>query len=346
VRGIGRLRRTGRRIADLFVPRTIILLYHRIAELPSDPQLLCVSREHFGEHLQILRTLGRPERLTTLSQTWQNRSPGSLGVAITFDDGYADSLYNAKPLLQQYEMPATVFVASGYIGSQRGFWKDILARIFLQPGTLPRTLRLSIVGSTYVWDLGESAHYSSEVFERHRCWNVSLQNDPTARQCVYRTLCQLLQILPDKERAGILEELLTWAEVQPDDCLDCRVLSADEIVQLAEGGLVNVGSHTISHPVLSSLDLAAQREEIRRSRLCLEGILDSRITSFAYPYGGRSHYTAETVAAVHEAGFELACSNFNGIVRHGADIYQLPRFLVRDWDGEEFARQLGDWLSD
>jgi peptidoglycan/xylan/chitin deacetylase (PgdA/CDA1 family) len=81
-------------------------------------------------------------------------------VVITFDDGYADNLHNAKPLLERYDIPATVFVTTGHIGHEREFWGDELDRLLLQPSTLPELLGLSINGSPYQWELGEVAHYT------------------------------------------------------------------------------------------------------------------------------------------------------------------------------------------
>ena len=121
-------------------------------------------------------------------------------------------------------------------------------------------------------------------------------------------------------------------------------MTAEELVRLADGGLVEIGAHTVTHPVLSALPATAQLSEIQESKDLLEEILDRRVTSFAYPYGARSDYTDETVAAIRQVGFAHACSNFPGLVRKGIDRYQLPRFMVLDWDGEALARQVDHWF--
>jgi peptidoglycan/xylan/chitin deacetylase (PgdA/CDA1 family) len=343
--GMGRVRRVARGVANRFSTRAIILLYHRVTDLASDPQLLCVSPRHFAEQMQVLREATAPGPLQRLGETLRSDSPGHCASVITFDDGYADNLLEAKPLLERYDVPATVFISSGKLGSQSGFWKDVLERVFLQPGRLPQTLRLSIAGTPQQWDLGEDAEYGQAAFRQHAGWNVARPSDPTKRQRVYRILATTLRPLADAERERVLNDLVAWAGVDLATSSEHRTLTGSEVVRLAEGGIVEIGAHTVSHPVLSGLSVEAQREEIRGSKRQLEEASGQRIGSFAYPYGGRSHYTQETVRAVREAGFNLACSNFDGAVRRSADMWQLPRFLVRNWNGDEFARHLREWLS-
>ena len=104
-----------------------------------------------------------------------------------------------------------------------------------------------------------------------------------------------------------------------------------------------MGAHTTTHPVLSRLSLSKQREEIRKSKAHLEEILGQPVTSFAYPHGLKADYTQETVGIVRESGFECACAAFPGIVRGGMDVHQLPRFIVRDDDGETFAARISSY---
>jgi peptidoglycan/xylan/chitin deacetylase (PgdA/CDA1 family) len=343
IRGIERLQRMARRVMNLFVPQAIILLYHRVIDLPSDPQLLCVSPRHFAEHLRVLQRCGRTIQVKALGEALQSRNRGDYAIIVTFDDGYADNLYNAKPLLERYDVPATVFVTTGYLGSKREFWYDDLERILLHTGPLPETLGLKVNDRCYEWELG-SSECNQEADRSHHQWNVSRKDNPTLRHRLYRSLFEILHPLPDGKRQEVLNYLAGWAGMDTMHRPTHRTLLPEEVVQLADGGLVEIGSHTVSHPVLSTLPGNAQMDEISPSKARLEEILGHRVMSFAYPFGGRSHYTQETVGVVRDAGFDWACSNFAGMVRPDTDRWQLPRFLVRDWDGQEFAHRLSQWF--
>jgi peptidoglycan/xylan/chitin deacetylase (PgdA/CDA1 family) len=338
-----RSKQSARQFRNRFAHAPLILLYHRVAELESDPQLLSVTQSHFAEHLHILGQHARPMKLREMVRALRENNLPRRAVAVTLDDGYADNLYNGKPLLERYNIPATVYVSSGYVDTSREFVHDTLERLFLRPGRLPQQLALTIRGRTHQWDLEGEAYYSEEAYQRNRAWHVLKAETPTPRQHVYRSLCQLVYTLSDGERQSALEALMLWAGTTSVCRPTYRVLGAGEIRILAEGGLVDVGSHTVAHPVLSALPVVDQRDEVQRSKACLEEILGRPVTSFAYPYGGRSDYTAETVAIVREVGYDHACSNFEGLVGRGTDPWQLPRFLVRDWDGDKFARLLREW---
>jgi peptidoglycan/xylan/chitin deacetylase (PgdA/CDA1 family) len=118
-------------------------------------------------------------------------------------------------------------------------------------------------------------------------------------------------------------------------------MTADEVARLAESKLIDVGAHTVTHPVLSTLSISMQREEILGSKTRLEEILGRQVTGFAYPFGSQRDYTPETVRLAREAGFDYACSNFRDVIFSGIDRYQLPRIPVRDWGEDDFSRRLG-----
>ena len=334
-----------RRFRSQIAHAPLILLYHRVADLHLDPQLLSVTQAHFAEHLDVLRQHATPMALREMVRALRENNLPRRAVAVTFDDGYADNLHNAKPLLERYDVPATVYVSSGFVDTSREFVHDMLEGLFLQPGRLPQQLTLTVRGRAYQWDLGEEAWYSEAAFHRNRGWHVLKVENPTPRHHVYRALCQLFYTLPDGDRRSAFDALMTWAGARSASREPYRVLRSDEIRNLAAGGLVDVGAHTVAHPVLSALPPPEQQAEVQQSKASLEEILNSPVSSFAYPYGTRSDYTAETVSIVREAGYDHACSNFEGLVRQGTDPWQLPRFLVRDWDGDEFACRLREWRS-
>lgn len=344
-RVLGSLRRGVRWLAGRLAPGALVLAYHRVAEPARDPQMLCVTPGHFAEHLEVLGRHGRPVALRSLVQALREGRSDRRSVAVTFDDGYADNLLNARPLLERYDTAATVFVVSGHLGSEREFWWDELERILLRAGRLPPTLRLDINGSERLWELGEAADYSEAASARCRFWNVTEPDDPGPRQAAYRSLCRLLRNLPEPDRRGILDEIVAWSGGEGTARATHRALTADGLLRLADGELVDAGAHTVTHPFLSALPADAQRAEIGGSRSRLEDVLGRTVDGFAYPYGSRPSYTAETVSLVREAGFTHACASFAGVVRRGTEHFQLPRAVVRDWDGDEFARRLRGWFG-
>jgi peptidoglycan/xylan/chitin deacetylase (PgdA/CDA1 family) len=334
-----------RSAANLVAPPAIILLYHRVNALASDPQRLCVSPKNFGEQLEIVRRLGEPITLSTIDDVLHRGTGGRRQVVVTFDDGYADNLHNAKPQLERFDVPATVFVATRHVRAGSEFWQDELEKMLLRPGVLPDTLRLDIRGTTYQWELGPASHYDDAAYQEHFRWNVSRRDTPTPRHEIYRSLCDRLLPLTVDERLGRLEELRRWSRTDAAARPTHAPLTESELGELGRDGLVEIGSHTVSHAMLAALPKAAQQEEIVASKRYLEEVLGRPVTSFAYPYGGRAHYNGDTVDVVRDAGFARACSNFEGVVRSGVDRLQLPRFLVRDWPGDEFEARLRTWLT-
>ena len=335
------IRQTMEHYRNRFRHQVVVLLYHRVVDLPSDPQLLAVSPHNFAEHLEILNQRAQPLTLNDLNLAIQSNKLPRRGVVITFDDGYADNLQQAKPLLEHHGIPATVFIAVGQMGLQQEFWWDELERILLQPGTLPPSLSLTGNGAGFHWEIGEQREYSAEDFRRYRAWHVEQSEDPTCRHRLYRALYEFLHGLAPGARQCAIEELQRWAAQSSLGRPSHRALTAEQIVQLEKGDIIETGAHTMTHAALGSLTLEGQHEEIVRSKTCLEEIVGHPITSFAYPHGS---YSEDTVSLLQQAGFTHACSSETAVVRHDVDSFRLPRLGVRNWDGEQFNRWLNGWL--
>ncbi len=161
-------------------PAGLILMYHHVCDGRPDPFSLSVSPANFAAHLEVMKEHAYPLSLQQLNRAVLDRELQPRSVAITFDDGYASNLLAAKPLLQRHGIPATVFVTTGFLGSKRELWWDQLGRIFLEPGTLPSKLLLSIKGNSYSWELGEAQEYTVADSQRYRSWKAE-EEPPTAR---------------------------------------------------------------------------------------------------------------------------------------------------------------------
>jgi peptidoglycan/xylan/chitin deacetylase (PgdA/CDA1 family) len=303
---------------------------------------MAVSPQHFAEQMEVICKHYSPLSLNQLVEALQAGEIPRRAVALTFDDGYVDNLYQAKPVLERYGIPATVFVTAGQVGSKREFWWDELDRILLQPGSLPDKLHLKMNGNVYEWLLADTALYTEENFQRGRTWHVECKEDPSQRQHIFRNLYGWLRSLPFPAQQKILDDLQSWACVEGVARPTHRALSFDELILLEKGGLIQIGAHTITHPDLATLPAAEQRNEIEKGREFLEAILEHPVTNFAYPYGSSN---LETITILRDLNFLCACSSDPDAVWRDANRFALPRVVVRDWEGKTFERWLRWWVG-
>jgi glycosyltransferase involved in cell wall biosynthesis/peptidoglycan/xylan/chitin deacetylase (PgdA/CDA1 family) len=291
-----------------------ILIYHRVVELDSDPQLLAVKPKHFEEQMRYLRENFLIISLQELVKCLSQGNVPQNSVVITFDDGYADNLYNAKPILEKYGVPATVFVASGLVGSTREFWWDELEKIFLLNISRTKPLEIEFNGQQLVWPMDSAEKVRKTYLQVH--W--------------------LLKQIPHSFRKNFIDALYPWSGAEKDVRDSHRTLTASELQQLALGGLIEIGAHTVNHVVLARESPERQYEEIVTSKQALENILGMSVNSFSYPFGDHNDVSDSTPALVQKAGFNCGIANINGNVYPNASLYWLPRRLVRDWNIHEF----------
>jgi peptidoglycan/xylan/chitin deacetylase (PgdA/CDA1 family) len=134
-----------------------------------------------------------------------------------------------------------------------------------------------------------------------------------------------------------LDELAAWASVTRNARPEYRSLSTAEARQLAADGKFQIGAHTLTHPTLPAHTGDFQEREIRESKNLIESTLDRAVSVFAYPYGD---YTKETVGIVSRIGFSEAFTTREWPVTRRANPLEIPRYMVGDWGGDQFARKL------
>lgn len=332
--------KVNKKIKEHFESKGVILMYHRVADVTSDPWQLAVSPKNFEEQMQVLKELGSCIKLQDMASRIKDGKQIKKSIAVTFDDGYADNYIYAKPLLEKHDVPATIFVSSSFIGKNTEYWWDDLDRILLQPNTLPEELEINIQNKSHRWNLDKFRTYSQKECIEHRSW-LTWEASPTIRHQMYNEIWHLLSPQPDEVRRRVLHEMANWAGLEQAGRKENLPLSIDQLQKLVKGGCVEVGGHTVSHPKLSSKSLEVQKQEILQGKIFLEDVLERSIDTFSYPFGD---FTKETIPLVKEAGFKCACTTVSDFVRKEAGIFELPRFEVIDWNGEEFERKLYKWL--
>lgn len=314
-----------------------------LSPVDRDPQLLCVSPRNFARHLEILRDRLDIVPLSEIaSDVAAGRSPDGK-VAITFDDGYADNALAAAPILARHSAPATFFVTTANTNTCNEFFWDDLDRIFLSPGLLPRRLRLWLPNQPYEIDLGDASTYSETDAQPHRTWTVLEKSDPTPRHRAYRELCALFHDSTVARRRQVLEQLQAWSGIPKRDTH--RMMSVDELRQIAQNSLFEIAGHTVDHPKLATEAPDDQRCQIAENKRTLEWIIQRPISAFSYPFGTRRDFTNDTISAVEAAGCHFACANFEAGVTAGSDAFALPRIIVRNWSAVEFEQALSRWTA-
>jgi peptidoglycan/xylan/chitin deacetylase (PgdA/CDA1 family) len=302
----------------------LILMYHRIADEPLDHWGLAVSPERFDEQLRVLRRTRHP---LPLAEFVRNFVAGTLprdAVALTFDDGYADNLQAGLPRLVAADVPATVFLATGYLDNPGPFWWDELAR---------RVLTADRLNSSEIVVRGQTIHLETAGREN----GVVPVGAPNGRTAVLERVYEPLRQLNEAERRSAMIELRAIFPAGKDQPHLGRAMTGEEVRTLAASGLVTIGAHSVTHPVLPRLAADACRYEIVASKLTCGTLIEAPVDAFAYPFGEFNSAVCETV---RDAGFAFACSTQRGPVALASDLFALPRVYVANLDGDAFERRL------
>ena len=285
-----------------------IMIYHRVLAAPDPLFPGEIDREAFSRHLGLLKS---SFNVLPLQDAVRLARAGGLpprAACITFDDGYADNAVEALPILQRFGLPATFFVATGFLDGGR-MWND----------TVIELVRRAPGGS----------------FDARTAGLGHLPLDGVdARRAAIGTLIGHLKYLPMEERLAMVELLAAEADYGLAEDL---MMSSDQVRQLHAAGM-GIGAHTVSHPILAAMSDRAARNDIANGKRELEQLLQAPVPLFAYPTGKAGHdYGPAHVQIVKSLGFAAALATDWGVARPGAglDLFQLPRFTP--WDRGRLA---------
>ena len=278
-----------------------ILAFHRVLREPDplEPGQICAS-----EFERQLKAIGRWFIVLPLSKAVGLLREGALPVrsaCITFDDGYADNATIAAPVLRRHGMSATFFIATGFLNGGR-MWNDtIIETVRRAEG---KTLELPGVGLPAL-DI------------------ATLES----RRSALNQVIKALKYLPLEERQERADALAARAGAAlPSDLM----MTSDQVAELLRNGM-EIGAHTVNHPILANLQDDRAYAEIRDSRRELETLTGRPVTLFAYPNGKPgTDYLPSHVRMVRELKFAAAVSTAWGVATSKTDTYQLPRFTP--WD--------------
>lgn len=307
-------------------------MYHRIAQPESDVWEISVSEENFENQLQILKEKYKVVSLETLIEGVENGRIADKSIAITFDDGYLDNYLVAKPLLEKYQLPATFFICSGNIESNRKFWWDELEQLILFNKSLPNLLSVEINGVNVDYDLKGEAELDEELIQKHKSWKACSEPSPTKRSELFYKIWEKLKLLTHDQQQECLAKLRSWAAVD-SSFTQFPTITKKQISDLAISSLFHIQAHTVSHPSLPYHSEDFQKNEMETNVGGLKKITGKRVEFIAYPFG---NYNEITKHIAQEIGFKAAFTTDPVTIDKASDKYSLGRFQVYNQTGKEF----------
>jgi peptidoglycan/xylan/chitin deacetylase (PgdA/CDA1 family) len=294
-----------------------ILIYHRINDA-QDPFFPGTPVDAFKKQMAYLAANCAVLSLEDAVNRLKNRDLPDNAVVITFDDGYKDNFLNALPILKKLSIPASVFLATDAIGSDRVLWHDKVFAAFRE---------------THVAVL-EGVGHDSKVY------SLTTLEDKLFAQ---REVLKFLWSLADCERLFWIDRLVERLRVINMKAAPDLMLNWDEIRIMQQSGIV-FGSHTKTHPILSKVSTDRVRTEILQSKNVIEKNLGVPVTTFAYPVGRKQDFSESVKDLLKEAGYTCALTTMLGANEDDHDLFELKRATPWDNYTPAFATRL-NWYK-
>lgn len=308
--------RSLRLAASLFSPggargRLSVLIYHRVLARPDPMFPEQIDAACFSEQMELLARRFNVLPLAEAVQRLQSNSLDPRSACITFDDGYADNYTIALPILRRHGLTATFFIAAGFLDGG-WMWND-------------KVIEALRNCSSPVLDLTEIG------LGVHPLDSTALRRSSTD------ALLGALKYREPGERERAANQIVAISVV---DLGASPMLAGWQVRALHDAGM-EIGGHTVNHPILRRVTAQQAKREIATGKALLEALIGARISLFAYPNGkpGKD-YGPEHVAMVRQAGFAAAVSTAWGAARSASDVFQIARFTPWDPRPARFMLQM------
>jgi len=314
--------RIARLVRRLFLEEVRILAYHRILDTGSekpfqfDRNLISASVDQFDQQIRYLSKHYQPITFGDLIETinGDKRLP-RYPVIVSFDDGFEDNYRNAFPILKKYSVPATIFLATDYIGQPKTFWFDRV-----------------------VYNLRGAENLDLSRFDGPVIKNFSAECEENIA-----SVLRFLKKIPESQRLEILDLIESaFGDDYPEQGFpESRPMSWDQVREMTNAG-IEFGSHTVSHPILSKIDDRQLESELVDSRRMIEEQTHQSCQVIAYPVGGHDEYDQRTRKVAKKAGYLLGASYRTGTNIVGdMEMYDIRRLHVETYiDHPRFVAML------
>jgi len=283
-----------------------ILMYHRFSEAEEDNK---VSARVFDRQMFELKKNFNVLPLSRINDCIRQGKPApSNSIIITIDDGYEDFYRIAYPILKKYGLPATIYVTTDFIDGDLWLWPDKVSYILKNTGMAKLILK-TLDNTTK---------------------ELSLDKD-SGRAVAWSVVIDFCLSLGEKERRIFIDNMALDLEVSigPVPEPEYAPMSWTAIRVISENG-IEIGAHSRTHPVLSSLDMASLKDEIFGSKKIIEESISKPVSAFCYPNGQPADYNEQVKQVVIESGFSSATTAFHD--KYG---WQDPFEIRRNGVGKE-----------
>ena len=290
--------------------KTFVLMYHRVLSSPEDlPYFvqpgMYVDATTFERHIIFLKDRFKITFLADLVEKVLNGEDIGGSCAITFDDGWRDNYTDAYPILLKYRVPATIFLATGFVGTDKVFWPEEICHYLGQ-------------------NMANKSEYCTAPLSYLRLNEEICKYRQCKRETFFERSIEILKGCPPRDREEILEYFRATFKTNP---FPRQMLSWDEAREMQASGLIRFGAHTVNHEILDQISLLKAKEEICNSREELERQMGSTVKTFAYPNGNHSDSIR---MFLKESGLNIAVTTHKGFFERGMSSLQIPRIAIHE----------------